>query len=39
VERGYRAVRVLVRALAVVLILTPVALIALMIWLDLTAHH
>ena len=31
-ERVYRAVRVLARALAVVLIYTPAALIALMIW-------
>ena len=38
-ERVYRAVHVLARALSVVFILAPVALIALMIWLDLTAHH
>ena len=38
-ERVYRAVRVLARALAVVLIFTPVVLIVLMIWLDLTAHN
>jgi hypothetical protein len=37
VEHVYSALRVLARALAVVLIFTPVALIALMIWLDLTA--
>ena len=38
-ERVYRAVRVLARALAVVLVFTPVVLIVLMIWLDLTAHN
>ena len=38
-ERFYKAAHVLARVLAVVFVLAPVALVVLMIWLDLTAHH